>query len=221
MRGFFFHRIFTWKRLGRFAVDVKSESKFVQFHKNSCRGNNENFYEETNSVNFNSSGRFTKKRRKYQIFLFASLDCVSKSLFMKQLSSSSEIIWKLMKNQKFLGENLLQTSTYPRHPCCAAPLDTRPTRTIHFSSQMQMKSLCSVEWHDSFSSKSCVPEKKILRQPPALLPANLVTCRVIEPTRCREIHFTAAFRHKSCGRTQSLHGILFRKFKLSVRCRKF
>lgn len=89
----------SWRQIG---TEIRAiPQKFVQFHKNSCRGNYKKFYEETNSVNFNSFGRFTKKRRKYQIFLFASLDCVSKSLFMKQLSSSSEIIWELMKNQKF------------------------------------------------------------------------------------------------------------------------
>lgn len=149
--GIFFCRLpfFTWKRLGWFGVDVKRSGIFIQFlnswtifEKLMSRKLWRKFCEETNSVNFNSSERFTKNKTKISNFPVCITWLRFPETFMKQLNSTRRLFensWKI----KSFGKKIFCKL---RHPCCAPP-DTRPTRTIHFPpSNANEISLFSLEW---------------------------------------------------------------------------
>lgn len=233
--GIFFCRLpfFTWKRLGWFGVDVKRSGIFIQFlnswtifEKLMSRKLWRKFCEETNSVNFNSSERFTKNKTKISNFPVCITWLRFPETFMKQLNSTRRLFENSWKIKSFREENLLQT---PTSLLCTARFQTHSYDSL---SPLECKwNLYVFAWMTTRSARRALSRgkkfwqprvlKKIVNRQRSFSRKYLVTWRVIEPRVAGKFIFTAAFRHKSCGRTQSLHEILFREFKLSARCRKF
>lgn len=175
----------SWRQWGIKCVEIE----------NLCGEKYSKFAEkQTRSISTAPSSSLRNTKISNLLFPSASLDCVFRSLFMKQLRD----YLKTYEKSKASVEIFCKLR-HSRHPCCAS-LDINSHESFFRACKWNS---CSLEWRLIQLEKLCTEESVNCQR--SFL-KHLVTWQVIEPAR--ELIFNAAFRHKSCGRTQSLHDIV-------------